>query len=234
MTEGRNCSTCPARVGSIFRDVSPGHLVQLNQAKTTNQYRRGQTLFYEGNPSHGLFCIAAGQINLMKNGSDGKEVMLRLVGKGEMVGFRAVLMDESFAATAYVSGDAQVCFIEKRFIRQLIAEDNDLALKILTKLSFELTSVETRLTDLTNKSVRQRLSQLLLSLRETHGENCSEGTRIGVRLSRSELASMIGATPETVIRLLSEFRDLGYVNLKRKEIFVQSVDQLLQESALDS
>ena len=77
---------------------------------------------------------------------------------------------------------------------------------------------------------------MLLSLGRTHGEPESEGgnIRLNVKLTRMELGSLVDATPETVIRLLSDFQSLGYVKLKGKQIILRDESGLLQESGLDS
>lgn len=228
-----HCTSCPSRMDSIFKDLQGDHLKSLDAAKTTNQYKRGQILFYEGNPCKGLFCVAQGQIKLVKNGDNGKETILRIIGPGGILGIRGILGEDTNNATAQVMQDAMVCFVGKHFIHKLISDDSSLALRAINRMGSDLAETEDRLADLTSKPVRKRFSQLLLTLQKTHGKKESQGIQIDLRISRAELASMVGATPETVIRLLSDFKDLGYVHLEGKQIFIKDSEGLLQEAELD-
>ncbi len=225
--------SCPSRVESIFRDLAPEHLEQLNRAKTVNAYTRGQKLFYEGNPTKGLFCVAAGQVKVFKSGADGKETILRLAGRGDVLGYRSLLTDAEHGSTAEVIEDATICFFDRNFITTLTKDDPILSFNLLRRLGTELAQTESRLSNMINKGVRERLSELLLVLKSTRGKTVPHGVEIDVRLTRAELASMIGATSETVIRLLSDFREEGYLALEGKRIIVKNSAGLLSEANLE-
>lgn len=218
----------------IFCDLSPERLEVLNQAKTTNSYARGQKIYYEGNPPKGVFCVASGQVKVFKSGADGKETILRLAGPGDVLGYRSLLSDAEHGSTAEVIQDAMICFIDKHFIVNITKEDPLLAFNIMRRLGSELARTETRLSNMINKGVRERLSELLMVLQQTRGKKVGGGVEIDVRLTRAELASMIGATSETVIRLLSDFRDEGYLLLEGKRIIVKDPVGLLAEANLET
>ncbi|HLG20269.1 MAG TPA: Crp/Fnr family transcriptional regulator [Bdellovibrionota bacterium] len=230
----RNCATCPTRIDSVFCSLPQEHLETLNRHKTTNRYRRGQTLFYEGNPATGLFCVGNGKIKLFKNGSDGKEVILRIAKGGDILGYWSVLTDREYAASAEVIEDAEICFVDKSFINHLVHDDPALALNVIRRLGDELAVAEERLSDILNKDVRQRFIRLLLTLQKTHGKKESNGMFLDVRLTRNELGAMVGATPETIIRLLSALHDEGHVHLDGKKIFIKDGNALLHEIETDS
>lgn len=229
----RDCSICPTRVDSIFGDLPADLLIDFNQAKTTNCYQRGQVMFYEGNQPTGLFCISSGKIKLFKNGTDGNEILLRLVKAGDVIGYRSLLTNENYNATAEVIEDAAVCFVDKTFLFQLIEKEPHLALQILRRMGHEMAESDNRLSDLMNKNVRQRLCHLLLAMGRTYGIHDAEGSLIDVSLTRAELASMVGATPETVIRLLSEFKRSQYVRFRGKRIVLSDRNALVREAEID-
>ncbi|MFH1262743.1 MAG: Crp/Fnr family transcriptional regulator [Pseudomonadota bacterium] len=229
----RDCISCPSRLESIFDGLNSEHLKDFSAAKITNTYQRGQVMFYEGNQPTGLFCISSGKIKLFKNGTDGNEILLRLVKAGEVIGYRSLLTGENYNATAEVIEDAVVCFVDKTFLNQLIERDPRVALKILKRMGHEMGMSDNRLSDLMNKTVRQRLCHLLLAMGKTYGIKDAEGTLIDVSLTRAELASMVGATPETVIRLLSEFKSSDFVRFRGKRIVVADQSALLREAEID-
>jgi CRP-like cAMP-binding protein len=229
----RDCLTCPSRLDSIFQELSHDLLKEFNAAKITNCYQRGQIMFYEGNQPTGLFCISSGKIKLYKNGTDGNDILLRLVMAGDVIGYRSLLTGENYNATAEVIEDATVCFVDKTFLYQLIDRQPRVALQILRRMGHEMAQSDNRLSDLMNKTVRQRLCNLLLAMARTYGIKDAEGMLIDVSLTRAELASMVGATPETVIRLLSEFKTSGYVRFRGKRIVIGDSDALLREAEID-
>jgi CRP-like cAMP-binding protein len=229
-----SCSDCPNRMESIFCGLSPERLAQLNAAKTANFYERGQKLYYEGNPPKGIFCVADGHVKVYKSGADGKETILRLAGPGDVLGYRSLLSEAEHGSTAEVIEAAAICFIDRHVILSFSKDDPELAFNIIRRLSSELAASESRISNMVNKDVRERLSELLLVLKTTSGKPHAEGVAIDVRLTRSELASMIGATSETVIRLLSAFQEEGYVALEGKRIIVRNADGLLAQANLDA
>jgi len=231
--EGMHCKTCSSRVNSIFKDLQEPLLSQLDLYKTTNTYKKGQTLFYEGSLSQGVFCIASGQVKLVKNGENGKEVLLRIAKGGSVLGVRALLSQKEAEASAHVMDDAHICFVDKQFMNQLIHKNQNLALNIILRMDSHLDAVETRLTDIQNKDVRQRLSNLLLVLGRTHGKKQGDEILLDTKLTRAELGSMVDSTPETVIRTLSDFNALGHIRLDGKKIFIANQERLMEEASFD-
>jgi CRP/FNR family transcriptional regulator len=205
----------------------------LNSAKTTNQYKRGQVIFYEGNEPKGLFCVYSGKIKLFKTGDDGREIIIKIAAPGDILGYRSILTDEPYNLTGEVIEEAEVCFVDKHFFASLVAKDADIAFSVLRRLGHELAVVQAQLSDVLSKSVRQRLSHLLITLQKTHGKKRGDEVFIDLRLTRAELASMVGATPETVIRLLSDFSDAQYIHLEGKRILIRNSNELLREANIE-
>jgi CRP/FNR family transcriptional regulator, polysaccharide utilization system transcription regulator len=233
-SKARDCSACPMREQNSFCALSPQMLTELNRVKTPNQYKRGQILFYEGNPATGVFCIRNGKIKLYKNGSDGKETILKIAKGGDILGYAGVLTNQNHDVTAEVLEDAEVCYIDKPFLTRATQSDPALGLKVIQKLGQELVSARGQLTDFLNKDVRHRLIELLLQLQKDHGKTDGKGILINVRLTRQELGSMMCATPETVIRLLSSLEEEGLVELDGKQIYLKNLTMLTDEVCLDT
>lgn len=204
----------------FFSDISSSGVEQCAQ-HTTNTYKAGQILFYEGNRAFGVYCIYAGRVKLYKTGHGGRLQIVRLAGPGDLLGYRSLFADEPYSATAEAMEDATVCFIEKSIFIPLLSQEPNLAMKMIRKLSQELRQAEDRMTGIAQKPVRERLAELLLLLRETYGKsNGGEGTEITLALSREEMAEMIGTTQETVIRLLSEFKSRKFIKLDGRHITI--------------
>jgi CRP-like cAMP-binding protein len=215
-----DCATCGSRVLGVLCNLDKEGLEECNEHKTTNQYKKGQVIFYEGNQSYGLYCIFAGRVKLYKTGVDGRQQIVRIAGPGDLLGYRSLFADEPYAATAEVIEDATICCVDRNAFFPLLSKNPQLSLNIIRKLARELREAEDLATSMAHRSVRERMAELLLMLKETYGKPAKAGVRIDLHLSREEMAEMIGVTQETAIRLLSEFKKDGLIDVKERDITV--------------
>lgn len=223
-----SCLTCPSRMDGIFSDLSEKHLKDLDSYKSSHYYKKGQTLFYEDAPCPGVFCLASGQVKLVKNGAEGKETLYKIISPGEAIGVYDVIAKQSSNVTAVAMQDTEICFVDKKFITSLINQDCDLALKVIQRMTTDLHEFENRLNDIQNKDVQQRIAKLLYVLNSTHGKDTEQGRFLNIQLTRSDMAAMVSTTPESVMRTLSEFKGLGYIDLIAKKIYLKQVDAIKQ------
>lgn len=216
------CDKCQSVIKGIFCHLESDKLEKVSEHKITNLYRKGQKLFSEGNHPNGIFCISSGNIKLTQQGNDGKETLVRVATKGDILGHRSLFSDNDYHATATAMEDTRACFIDKTFIMNIIREEPTVALNVIEKLSRDMGAAEHRLTSMHTKNVRERLAELLLLLRESHGveENDKKRIRINIKLTREEMATMIGTAPETLIRFMTEFKDAGLIEQEGKTIFI--------------
>ncbi len=231
----QHCQDCPSKGQGIFCDQHQDVLVEICKHKIVNRYKKGQTLFVQGNPVFGVYCISSGNVKLSRMGRDGKDSILRLCKAGDVIGHRSVFSNQNLHATATALEDTVVCFIDKKSILELVQKYPTLSLELLNRLSSELGASEDRLASAHQKDVRQRLAELLLLLSQSHGV-AEKGKRIflDIRLTREEMSNMIGTATETLIRFLSEFKSLGMIDLEGKNIFVVDQKQLMEFAGIRS
>ncbi len=230
-----HCETCPSRALGVFCQLPAPDVQQIDARKVTNHYRRRQVLFYEGQNPSGLFCIASGGVKLYKTGGDGRSLIVRTAKSGDLAGYRALLSGEHYEATAEMTGDGDVCFIDRATIDASIRKNPSLAMNIIRKLGGELGQTETRLREFSQKSVRERLAELLLVFKAQVGKPApGGGTLLDQRMTREEMAQMLGSTPETVIRLLHALADGKLLRLTGKQIIITDVAGLTREAKLDN
>lgn len=229
--ENLPCELCQSRKFSLFNEVSESHLCQLSSDKSFVFYKKGQTLFYEGTRPMGLFCINEGAVKVYKSTSNGKEQIIRLTKAGDFLGYRALLGDEHYAASATILEDAKICFIPKETFMNLLSKDSSLYRKLMKEVCHELGIMEEKVTQLSQKSVRERLAFTLLMLKETYGvEEREASQKIDIALSREDLASIVGTATETVIRLLAEFKQDGLIGFEGKKIRILNPKALVKTS----
>ena len=222
-----DCEHCPSKGEGIFCELKMPELQNVSQHKVTNTYKKGQTLFVQGNHPYGLFCISKGNIKLTKVGPDGKESIVRIVTSGDILGHRSLFSEDNYAATATAMEDTEVCFIDKKFIIGVINNNPSVAMNIINKLSRDMGIAESKLTSLHQKNVRERLAELLLSLKLTHGTKEGKRVKIDMKLTREEMATMIGTANETLIRFMTEFKEAGIIEQEGKVIFITDEEELL-------
>lgn len=229
-----DCDQCASRLLGVLCHLESGGVAECNQHKTTNEYHKGQTIFYEGNQAFGLYCIFSGRVKLYKTGVDGRQQIVRIAGPGDLLGYRALFAEEAYHATAETIEDAVICCIDKSAFLSVLSRNSNVALDIIKKLSKELRAAEDLATGIAQKSVRERMAELLLMLKETYGKPTKKGMLIDLKLSREEIGEMIGITQETAIRLLSEFKKDGMIEVKDREITVLNPKALLQTARLET
>jgi CRP/FNR family transcriptional regulator len=184
-------------------------------------HRRGQILYYEGTKPLGIFCINSGVIKVYKTASNGKEQILYLAKEGDFLGYSALLGEENYSSSAMIIEDAKICFIPREAFLGSMMKNAEFFKRITKQLCHELGVMEEKLTDASQKSIRERLALLLLQLANTYGVDGGGYQRINLLLTREELAGMVGTATESVIRLLSEFKKDGLIELEGKKILLK-------------
>ena len=226
-----HCSLCGSRHRSLFSDISSTELETLDLHKSCILYKKGQTLYYEGTRPMGLFCINSGKVKVYKITSDGKEQILNLAKAGDFIGYRALISEEFYSASATVIEEGAICYIPKSDFLEILNNNPRFFRRMMKKLSDDLGIMEQKLVTIAQKSVRERLAATLLMLKETYGmEGEEDSTLIDIALSREDLANIIGTATETVIRLLSEFKNQELISLQGKKIKVLDPKGLVKEA----
>ena len=108
-----SCASCSARKDSLFSNHCDHELDELDESKSCNYYKKNQPLFIEGSFPRGVFCLNGGKVKVYKNNLQGKEYILYISKPGDFLGYRALLSEEFYAASATVLEDAKICFIQK-------------------------------------------------------------------------------------------------------------------------
>ena len=226
------CQTCGHRKESVFCDLSAEHLQEIDKAKTTNHYKRQQIIFYEGNQPYGLYCICSGKIKVFKVDEQGHQQIVRLAGPGDILGYRCLLSSEPYSATAEAIEDADICFMDKNTFFHVLETHPATAMHVMSKLAADLGQAEKQMVNIVHKNIRERLAELLLIFDRKYGEKVHNGKRLNISLTREELAELIGTTQESVIRLISEFKQDGLIAVDGRIITIINRDRLIETANL--
>lgn len=226
-----SCAHCASKKDSLFSELNQEELESLDLHKSCILYKKGQTLYYEGTRPMGLFCLNSGKVKVYKITSDGKEQILNLAKAGDFIGYRALISEEFYTASATVIEEGAICYIPKADFLKILNGNPKFFRKMMQKLCDDLGILEQKLVTIAQKSVRERLAATLLMLKESYGmEGEGQSTLIDIALSREDLANIIGTATETVIRLLSEFKNQELISLQGKKIKVIDPKGLIKEA----
>ncbi|MBK7711214.1 MAG: Crp/Fnr family transcriptional regulator [Bacteroidales bacterium] len=210
------CDKCSLESASIFKYLNPDEVTSINFEKDFRQYKRGDILYQEGNRISGFYCINSGIIKVFKTGFDGKEQIIRFAKKGDIIAYRSVLSNELACTSAKVIEDCQVCFIPSEILISFIKTNPNFALELVKLACHELGEANSFITDIAQKTVRERLAEVLLFLVNDFGLDNQQ--YLNISLTREELANIVGTATESVIRLLSEFKSDKLVELNGRRI----------------
>ena len=161
---------------------------------------------------------------MTKLSPNGKDHIVKLVTKGELLGQRSMISDEPANLSAIALEDMQVCFIPKNEVMGFFDKNNQFSMNVMKTICGDLKLSDEHMVNMAQKSVKERLAETLIYLHETLGTN-ADGT-LKIQLSRDELASMIGTATESCIRLLSDFNKLGLIALIGKKIVLKDINKL--------
>jgi CRP-like cAMP-binding protein len=220
------CEHCPSGFQKYFSNLDKADLLFLNEEKITSSYKKGQLIYKEGQNPIGVFCVRNGKIKVFKNGQDGREHITRVVLPGEFLGLKALLSGNNHSVSSVAIEDSVICFIPKTDFFQLMIKYPEFTRSLIIILSKLLEDAETRMLSLAFKPVRERLAETLLFLFNTFYPETGKSQKDYLNLTRMELANIIGTAPETVIRLLSEFKEEKLISIKGRKIFLADPSRL--------
>jgi len=213
---------------SSLKALSKEELVRMANCKTSRMVRKGETIFTEGENINGVFCVKDGVCKMTKLSSNGRDQIVHLVKKGELLGQRSMISDEPANLSAIALEDMQVCFIPKSEMLAFFNENNRFSMNVMKTICGDLREADNFMVDMAQKTVKERLAHTLLYLEDEFGINTDKTLKL--QLSREEIASMIGTATESCIRLLSDFNKSGLIELNGKKIIIKDRGKLARMS----
>tara|TARA_R110002049_G_scaffold97734_6_gene238033 strand:+ start:6720 stop:7406 length:687 start_codon:yes stop_codon:yes gene_type:complete len=219
------CEQCIVRQFNSLKHLSKEELLRMSACKTSKTIKKGEILFSEGEHINGVFCIKDGVCKVSKMSENGRNQIISLVQKGNLIGERSLISDEVSNLKAVALNDMEICFIPKEEIIRDLEKNNAFTMSVLKDMANSLKSADNLIVDMAQKTVKQRLAETLIHL---HSEFKTDSSgNIDVQLSREDIANIIGTATESAIRLLSEFKKKKIIDFKGKDI------KILDEVALE-
>ncbi|MCB8965213.1 MAG: Crp/Fnr family transcriptional regulator [Bacteroidales bacterium] len=215
---------CSCNTSTVFKSLNTEEQELLNSKLRCNSYKKGDILYREGSRITGCYCIQKGILKIYKTGVDEKPQIIALARPGDITGYRSVLSNEMACTTVEALEDSVICYIPSEIIFTLIKKNSDFALSLIQLSCKELNQANDFIKDIAQKTVRERLAEIVLMLNDTFGTD-TEGY-IAINLTREDLSSIVGTATESVIRILSEFKSEKIIELKGKKIKILNKERL--------
>lgn len=187
-------------------------------------YQKGEYIFEENRHPVKLFCIINGKVKVSRLNETGREQIVRLYGPNEVLGYKSLVMEAPYHASAVAIEDTELGFVAKSAFDRIIDTNPRIARLFMKILCQNLDESENQLVSLASKNIRERVAGALVLLEAKFGLN-EDGT-LAISLSREEIAGMIGIATENLSRTLSQFRDEGIIDAMGRKIVVKDTKAL--------
>jgi CRP-like cAMP-binding protein len=203
---------------------------RLEARAMTRKFRKGEMVYCPHEAGETVLLLAAGRIKLKTVTPDGKEAILAFIEEGELFGELALLDGSPRGEFAEAVLESQVIAIAAAELQAVMQQRPDVAVGITRLVGLRRRRIQNRLQNILFRSNRERVTHLLLELLETHGVRDGSHWQIGIRLSHQELASLIGATRESVTLILGQLQLEKLIRVRRRQLTVLDRERLLAES----
>ena len=220
------CESCIVKQFNSLKNLSKEELLRISSCKTSKIVKKGEVIFEEGEMLNGVYCVKDGICKLSKLSANGKDQIIKLVVKGELLGQRSLISEESSNLKATALNDMELCFIPKSEIIDDLRKNVSFSFDVLKNMSQDLKEADDIIVNMAQKSVRQRLAEALISINSSFGTN-PDGT-LSVLLSREDYASIVGTATESAIRVLSQFKKEGLISTIGKQIKIEDLEGLMR------
>lgn len=218
------CEQCIIRQLNALRAMNKDQLKKISSSKVTKDLKKGDLIFDEGEKLNGVFCVRDGVSKLSKLSENGKDQIVKLATKGEILGQRSVIAEEQTNLSAVAVEDMQVCFIPKELIVDSIHENPNFAVEMLKRMAHDLKDADDVIVNMSQKNVKQRIADTFLHSKSSFGED--EDGFLNLTLSRETIANIVGTATESAIRIISEFKKAGLIKTSGKKIGVLEEQKL--------
>ena len=197
----------------FFSGFSESTLHSLNDVCHQSLLPAGAILFVEGQNPRGMFILCTGKVNLSTTSREGKILILKTAAAGDALGLSAAILGMGYELTAETATSCELTFVDRKHFLELMQSDSDVALHTAQSLSRDFQSAYRDMHDLVlTRSSAGKLARLLLSHSPTQGVEACE-TRLHSSMTHEEMAQRIGASRETVTRLLSDLKKKQLIRL---------------------
>lgn len=210
----------------LFADLANEDLSELMAVARRRTFRSGEVIFHRDDSGQVLYVIKEGKVKISLISPEGQEISLVVFGKGECFGEFALLDGLPRSADAVALERVECYTLQRSDFHKAIMKNPKIAIQALEVLSKRLRTTDQMIEDLIFLDVYGRVAKKLLELADSHGSKVGDGIRIDVRLTQQELASMVGASRESVNKVMGYFTDKNFISTDKHRITLHRIVEL--------
>lgn len=230
----QDCDSCPNREISDICEIVPPEEEPYGLIKRRATYQPGQFVFYEGHAALGLYILCQGRVKLTRLNRKGQQRLVGILDSGQLLEKQAFQDQPVHQVTCEVLEPSQICLLDRTSFLRFLKGHGELAVKLVQVLSKEMSLVMNTADQFAFTPARERLARLLVELNQRFGKPVERGSRIDLNLRREDLAQMAAVTVETVVRLLHDFQESGYLRMQGRSMVILNGDRLAKIGGLST
>lgn len=218
-----SCRTCPVRQKTVENALLPEDLDKVDRFRVFEEWRRGQTIFYEGTLVENHYSIYEGVVRLVRTLSDGRRAVIGFLFAGDLFG----LSDgETYSYSAEAVNYSRICRFPKRKMEPMYDEHPNLKKKLVSIMIQKLNIAERRIADLARKSSEERLASFLLAL-DQQGSLTNDEGKLKLPMNREDISDYLGLSLETTSRTFTNLMKKGMITFSgQTNITIQDREKL--------
>jgi CRP/FNR family transcriptional regulator/CRP/FNR family cyclic AMP-dependent transcriptional regulator len=210
----------------LFAGIPPEQVERLEERAKRRSFRRGEVIFHKGDPGATLYLILSGQVKIVLPSEGGEEAVLGVLDEGEFFGELSLIDGRPRSATIMATQSTEALVLHRDDFLAFLDSNPKCAVDLLHTLCERLRETDEFVEDAVFLDVPGRLAKKLLELADEYGQSGADGTIIGLRITQQELATMVGATRESVNKHLRGYRARGIIEIDRQRITIVRPDDL--------
>ena len=218
------------RDAPLFKALDDQSALSLRQSMKSQNLKKGQTLFKEGQPGDHLYLVKTGKVKLSHASGDGRESVFMVLGPGDMFGELSLFDPGPRTSTAIAVTESEVLGLGHNVLIPWLEDKPEVAQALLQALAHRLRRTSETMSDLVFADVPGRVAKALLELGEKFGSKNSSGLAVHHDLTQEELAQLVGASRETVNKALADFASRGWIRLETKSVELLDIDRLTKRA----
>lgn len=216
---------------TLFGDLAPDALARLAEHTIERTYKKGQLIFYQGDPAEALFVVIEGRVKVVVVSEEGAEMLLVTLQPVDVFGELALIDGEARSASAETLEPTKLLVLTRATFLRALQESPAMTESLLRSLGAVLRRLTEQAADLVFLDLHGRVAKLLIGLADKDGgsDNVIE---LDLHLTQSDLANMVGGSRQSVNQILRSFERRGYVEVHGRKLILKDPDSLRKRARL--
>ncbi len=211
---------------TLFNSLSPSELKELMPYISKISVKKREFIFSEGDPSEWFYIVLSGKVKITKLSQEGKEIILEIIAPTDFFGGLAVIKGFPYPANAIAMEDTELLRISRSNLMRILDRFPSLMYCMALQLGDRMKESHETLKNIALERVEARIASLLLKLADKAGKETENGILIDMKLTKQDIAEMVGTTVETSIRTMSKLKKLGLVLEREGYIVIKDIKKL--------